>query len=582
MIARSPALLDAQQATRVAPWLAAGTFGLLSLMLARRDPGYAFAGASLARGAAGLAAGGALMACGLLSWQRRGLRRFGALATAGGFGWFLLEWNNPGVGSSIAFTIGLVLFLAAPPLIAHAVLAYPAGRLGPALERAGLALAYTGAIVVLGLLPALVFDPAAEGCSECPRNLALVRGDSGAYDALNSAGVWLGLGWSLLLLALVVWRFLRSTATMRGLVTPVLAAGAAYLVLVAALFAHSLGRGFISNGEVDRWLWLGQAAILVALALGVASSWLRTRRTRTALARIVVDLSATPVPGALEQALAGRLGDPGLRLAYPLAGGRYVDATGRELEITPGTTPLVRDGIEVARLLHRPGLLDDQALVGELTQATRLVLDNERLQAEARAQLEDLRASRARVIADGDAARRRLERDLHDGAQQRLVGLALTLSLARLQSGAAADSPSLAHIAEAEAELRAALADLRELAHGIFPAILADEGFAAAVEALAEEAPIRIAALPLERLDQAVEAAAYLVVAETVKRGGTGTVTVEAAHRPGVLVLDLACEHAPGELVELEDRVGALDGRLGVLGRADGTVTIRAEIPCEW
>jgi signal transduction histidine kinase len=577
MTTRFPALLDAQRATRVAPWFAAGAFGVLSLTLARRDPGYAFAGASPARGAAELAAGGALMACGLLSWQRRGLHGFGALTTAGGFGWFLLEWNNPGVGSAAVFTIGLVLFLVAPPLVAHAVLAYPAGRLGPPLERAGLAVAYSGAIVVLGLLPALVFDPVAQGCSECPRNLVLVHGDSGAYDTLNSTGAWLGLAWSLLLIALIVWRFLRSTAAMRGLLMPVLATGGAYLVLVAALFAHSLDRGFVSNGALDRRLWLGQAATLVALALGVASSWLRARRTRTALARIVVDLSATPVPGALEQALAKRLGDPRLRLAYPVADGRYVDAAGHELAVTQETTPLVRDGVEVARLVHQPGLLDDQALVDELTRATRLVLDNERLQAEARAQLEDLRASRARVIADGDAARRRLERDLHDGAQQRLVGLALTLSLARVQGGPDAD----ARIGEAEAELRAALADLRELAHGIFPAILADEGFAAAVEALAEEAPIRIAALPLDRLDPAVEAAAYLVVAETIKHSDAGTVTLKAAHRRGLLVLDLECEHAPDELVEIEDRVGALDGRLGVVRSASGSVTIRAEIPCE-
>jgi signal transduction histidine kinase len=410
----------------------------------------------------------------------------------------------------------------------------------------------------------------------------LVHGSSGAYDTFNRAGVALGLAWALLLLALVVVRFVRSTDARRRLAAPVLIAGGAYLALMAMIFAHSLDRGFVSNGTLDRRLWLGQAGALVALALGVAASWVRGRRTRTALTRLVVELSASPAPGALEEALARRLGDAQLRLAYPLADGRYVDAEGREVTLRPETTPLVRHGVEIARLMHRPGLLDDQGLVDQVTRAARLVLDNERLQAEARAQLEDLRASRARVIADGDAERRRLERDLHDGAQQQLVGLALTLGLERSRTRPDLDPSRLVRLAEAESELRSALGELRELAHGIFPAVLADEGLAAAVEALAEDSriPIRIEALPDDRLDPAVEAAAYFVVAETVKHTGAGEIVVDVACRSGRLVVDLSGELARESRVDLEDRVGALDGRLAVTRDASGHATLRAEIPC--
>jgi signal transduction histidine kinase len=198
------------------------------------------------------------------------------------------------------------------------------------------------------------------------------------------------------------------------------------------------------------------------------------------------------------------------------------------------------------------------------------------LQAEARAQLEDLRSSRTRIIEAGDAERQRLERDLHDGAQQRLVGLALALRLLQTRLGPD-DDRKLGLLIEAESELGLAIAELRELAHGIHPAVLTDEGLAAAVEALAEDVPLRVGDLPQERFSPVVETAAYLVVAETAKAGAA---SVRAERREGALVVDVEAEAEPEELVDLEDRVGALDGCLDVEQDADGGVRIRAEIPC--
>jgi signal transduction histidine kinase len=217
----------------------------------------------------------------------------------------------------------------------------------------------------------------------------------------------------------------------------------------------------------------------------------------------------------------------------------------------------------------------------EVAAAAHLALENERLQAETRAQLEDLRASRTRIVESGDAERRRLERDLHDGAQQRLVGLLLALRLAR--SGLGSDPELLARIEEAEAELRAALAELRELARGIFPAVLADEGLAAALEALEEESPIpiEITALTDERFDAAVEAAAYFVVTEAVRRSAASALKIRAAWRNGRLVVEVEGDCAPDEILDLDDRVGALDGRVEITRWPGGRVTIRAEIPCQ-
>jgi len=558
--------------------LAAGAF---SLDVAQDDPGNWLAGTSTFAGVAFLAAGWALIGCGLVFWLRRPGSRFGPLLTAAGFAWFLPEWNNPGVGSSLAFTVGLCLYAACPPLAGHAVLAYPGGRLGSSLERLAVAIAYAGGLLVLGVLPALVFDPQAQGCWQCPRNLLAVSDRTGLWTDLNRVGLYVGIAWALALAVLAAWKLARASSWAR----PVFAAGAAYLGLVAAWFAVSLDRGLLWYGTLERRLWLVQAAALVFLAIGVAWNWVRNRRARSAVAQLVVDLAQSPPPGGLRDVLAGTVGDPDLVLAYPLGtADRLVDARGRpvELDDRQDQTRLIQDGHVVAVLAHAPGLLDEEQLVDEVAAAARLALENERLQAEMRARLQELRASRARIVEAGDAERKRLERDLHDGAQQRLVGLSLSLRLARSQLATGAGPEALARLDEADAELREAIAELRELAHGIFPAVLADEGLAAAVEALGEagRVPIQILSLPEGRFAASVETAAYTVVAEAA-RATTGGLVVRADHSGDALLVEVEIrdEHAL-DLVALEDRLGALDGRLVVRHREDGNVTIRAELPC--
>jgi signal transduction histidine kinase len=333
---------------------------------------------------------------------------------------------------------------------------------------------------------------------------------------------------------------------------------------------------------LERRLWVGQAAALVALALGVSWEWVRGRRTRSALARLVVELAASPPAGGLGAALAKALGDPTLTLLYPLPDGRRVDAAGRPVKPSQRqeTTPLVRGGRPVALLAHRPGLLDDTSLVEQIAATARLALDNERLQAQNRAQLQDLRASRIRIVERGDTERRRLERDLHDGAQQRLVSLALSLRLARLADDA---DPDVTALEEAEAEVRQALEELRGFARGLYPAVLTEEGLGAALEALAEQAasPLMLRRLPQERLEPSVEAAAYFVVAKTLQRSRPRRAAVDTMHADGRLVVEIETdEEPPQELTDLEDRVGALNGRLLVQTAPQGGTRIHAELPC--
>jgi signal transduction histidine kinase len=240
------------------------------------------------------------------------------------------------------------------------------------------------------------------------------------------------------------------------------------------------------------------------------------------------------------------------------------------------TTPIVRDGGVVAVIEHDVDVLRDPGEVDEVIAAARLGLEHERLHAEAGAQLDTLRAARRRIVDAGDAHRRRLERDLHDGAQQHLIAVSIALRLVE-------PGPDIeAVIADAAADLRHALDDLREVAHGIYPTVLGDEGFAAAVDALAETSrvPVVIREMVEQRFDPAIEVAAYHVVADTV-RVGTSTVEIRARQDGGTLRVEVSGTRVPVDVTEdIADRVGAVDGTVAMIEDGSSATTLIAEIPC--
>jgi signal transduction histidine kinase len=560
--------------------------GLFTVHIVRAGPEYSFSGSSVGGTAATLVTGWSLVAAGLAFSARPRPSRFGLLLVGAGLTWFLLEWPSPASDSALAFTLGLCLYAVCPALVGYAVLAFPGGRLRSTAELIAVVLSAAGAVLVLGLLRALLFDPRAQGC-KCPRNLVLVADNGRAASDLARTGVYLGIAWSGALAVLCAVRLRKASRSGWGPSVPVFAAGAAYLTCVCATFIASRSRGFLWNGTVERRLWLGEAVVLIAMAASLGWSVVRVPRARAAVARLVVELDRSLPPGSLRDILADTVGDPELALGYPVGeAGALLDARGRPMRIPEHLerTNLVRAGETVAVLGHTPALLDDPHLTAEVTAAARLALENERLQAALAARIQELRDSRSRIVAAGDLERKGLERNLHDGAQQRLVTLSLSLRLLRGQLAAGAASHALTALEQAEGDLERAVADLRELAHGIFPAVLADGGLAVAVHALAEEGriPVAIGALPDERFPPAVETAAYAVVAEAA-RTAAGPMRVSARSNDGTLVVDIEEEQGSNRIdrMTLEDRLGALDGTLRVDHATNGRVTIHAELPCE-
>jgi signal transduction histidine kinase len=244
-------------------------------------------------------------------------------------------------------------------------------------------------------------------------------------------------------------------------------------------------------------------------------------------------------------------------------------------------TPITRAGELVAAVVHDGALLGPD-LSREIGSAAQLAVENERLHAEVLAQLEALRASRARIVATGDAERRRLERDLHDGAQQRLLALSYQLRGSRADAEAAGNGELAALLASGTEEVQSALDDLRALAQGIFPAVLVESGLAAALTTLAETAAIAVelGSVPEERCAPTVETAGYVAVVEAIEDAaarGASFVAVEARLCDDRLVVAVRDDGRQPQAppTQVADRVGALGGSVAV-----SAATLRAEIPC--
>jgi signal transduction histidine kinase len=545
-----------------------------TIAIARSDPDLAVTGDSSAALTADVVAGALVLIAAVACWRPAAL--FPWLFAACSVAWLVGDWNTPAAGA--AFTAGLVLYAAWPAFPASAALRGLDERPFDRAAVALLAVAFGTAVGILGLGSALVVDPVAQGCSTCPRNLLSVADAPGLGRSLGHVGLALTVVLTAGFLLVGGLRLVRSSSARRRVAAPILVPAVAAVLLVGIDAAHGFDRGFTSNDATDRALHLAEAGALALAAAGVGIARLRTRRTREALARLVLHIGAAPAPGELREQLAESLGDPSLELFFRLEGGEWIDGEGRRATLeNEGTSErtLVRLGHkEVLAVLHRPGLLDDPQLVRELVTTANLALQHERLHAARRARLEELRASRARIVAASDRERRALERDLHDGAQQRLVALALAIRLARRQS---VDDPAIdARLARAEDEVRAAVVDLREVAHGLFPTVLADEGLSAALDALSEDAPRMIPGeLPDRRFDSAVESAAYFAAREALRLSDS-QVTVDAVAENGRLrVVIGAAAQLDGAMVQIRDRVGAVGG----------TVTTRngdllLEMPC--
>jgi len=502
-----------------------------------------------------------------------------------GFAWFASLWVYTSV--SALYTAGQLvrpLFIA---VLGHLLLAFPSGRLEDWRARAIIAAAYLDTTVVV-TASALFLAPESGEVS----NLVLIEPNAALSDGLRNVARGVGVALILASLVLIAQRWRGATPPWRRAVAPVLWVGAA---------AAAAGALRLVNDGLDRPLGSVELVFFVILAtvpLAFELGLLRSRLARGAVAELVVELGQTRAPGQLRDALARALHDPALTLAYWLPEQRrYVDANGRPVELPgdesgPVTTIVERDGRRVAALVHDASLRDDPELVEAVCAAAGLALENERLQAELRAHLDELRASRVRIVEAADAERRRLERDLHDGTQQRLVSVSMALGLA--ESKLASDPEGAREILdETRKTLATALQELRELSQGIHPGILTERGLGPALQELAYATPVPIElSVPLERRPpQPVEAAAYYVVAEALtnvaKYASASAVSVSVDQRNGRALVEVhdngvgGADPARGSgLRGLSDRVEALGGRLSVESPPGRGTHLKAEIPC--
>ncbi|MBA2382046.1 MAG: hypothetical protein H0V73_08045 [Chloroflexi bacterium] len=570
---------------------AAVALGLGIAALGVGGPSFSRPGLSPALIAVALGAGWLLVLAGSLRPAGVSHPARGPLLLVAGFAWFAAEAANPDGAAPVVFSLGLLLRNAWPALIAHAALLGVSFGVSGRVRLALGGLAYLTNLGLLGLLPTIAFDPAASRCTLCPTNVFAVWSDPALVASATRLGFLVQACWVAAVATVIVTAVWRGSRTERRREAILVAGTIAALAGVAIEGVASISRAALSNDRLDIALWTAQGAGLMALAIGTIGRWNRGRQTRQRVARVALDVVASPVAGELAGALGKILDDSTLEVLYALDDGRLVDSAGEIRLQRPAddkSTEVLRDGRTLAILVHRADLADDPARMSDAVAAARLALENERLLAQSHARMTELRTSRSEVVAAAAAERRRLERDLHDGSQQRLLALAIELAIVR--EHAATDGGPGRHVDAVakglESEVRAALADLRELAHGIVPRALADDGLGPAIEELAERSriPLDIRAMPSARLPQAIEAAAYLVILRTTQDAVVRRASVAAFIIDDRLVIELELEVTgplpESLLVELGDQSGALGGKIVSIGPTSGRATVRTEIPC--
>ena len=546
-----------------------------------------------AMAAVALVVGWGFIGAGLFAWDRRPNNSVGSLMVATGFAWLLglISASN----LSALFTAGVLVGSIYIVTALHMLLAAPYGRgLSPG-DRRIVTVAYL--LVTVGLLPMYLFlDPARDGCDGCPKNAILIEHNQTVVDVWSALVNLVGIGVLVAVLISLVRRWRRAGGPERRLYAPVYASGVALMIaVIGQLGAQTAG----SEGTALDILFLISIVPLAMVPYLFLASFVRARMAQGgAVGELMARLSAAPRSGEVRNALADALEDPSLELVFWLPERNvYVDARGQEYELPDddprrAVTRVERDGECVAAIVHDSNVPQMRGQVDAVGAAAALALDNERLDAALRAKIAELRGSRERMLQIGLEERRRLERDLHDGAQQRLVSMALNIRLARAKLN---QDPLAAEqlLASAGEELESALEELRELARGIHPAVLTDRGLGTALQTLANRAPVpvELGELPDERLPEAVELAAYFVVAEALtnvaKYAQATHATVQVERHNGRVVVEVSDDGVGGAdpgrgtgLRGLADRLAVIEGRLEVESEQGHGTTVIARIPC--
>ena len=587
--------------TRLLPWAAvAAVLAGVTVSVLRLRGEVSLAGPSVAAQVLDVAAGAALILAGAAAGRGKWLLPLAGAA------WLAAEWANPAGPGAVLFTVGLVAFLAPLPLVLASRWrqplpddspAGPARRWqrpfpdgAPGVLLAAAVLLGAVAAVLTGPLVAAAVSPRDVGCTDCPHDLIAVAHDAALGTGLARLGGLVAIGaalaaatWLAVTLARVRTqprRWLTSPEGMAGI------AATAFAVAIAAGLGVSLPGGPASLPAPG---WHAVAGVmLLALAAAVTVPALRAAHARRVVARVAVAIADDPRHSAAD-ALAAALGGMTVSVAYPAPDGTWRDRHGQAVALAGREVTLVTDsGEQVAALIHDGPARIDPAAITEAAAAARLLLDTERLEAGTLARVNDLGTARRLAVEAADAARAGLERDLHDGAQQRLVALRYALGLASAHADRLPERGHAARLAEADRAAELALASLRDLAHGIGSATLATEGLAGAVRTMVENSPtaVTIVDLPAERLPEQVERAVYRFIADFLAAAGPlpapgASIAVRRSGQDVVVEIEYGRAGMTGDpgSAHLADRLAAAGGQVRRAGLGDRPRLI-ARLPC--
>ena len=507
--------------------------------------------------------------------------------------------NQPqlhGIGVLADWTFVLVVF--------YVVFAFPQGRIE---SRVGWALLGATALERLGsYVPSLLFSPIVSGnfpqascTAACPANGFMIADRPTIADGfLNSEiSIYVRLAVRSATCIYLIYRLATATKPRKRALVPVYVPVLIALAPILVLYVARLGLVHLDGGGLSTLGWLGTIGI-GALPYGLLLSVvLSTLFAATALKKIVSRLVKSPSAAQLRTTLADALDDPSLELGFRLErGGGFVDSSGGPLAFTPppgqSSSPITHNGETVAVILHDATLDTDPELVAAAGQSMLLAIENGRLTGELSSTTTELRAMRARVVTAGEAERRKIERDLHDGAQQHLVALGIKVGLAR----EVADPEVGARLDAMGIELDEILEELRDLAHGRYPAVLRDLGLQAALVALVRRSvsPAKVEARAIGRYSEEVEAAVYFCCAEGLqnvdKHAGLGaTAVIRLWEGDGRLLFEIVDEgagfhvesarHAAHGLANVSERIAAHGGTLVIESAPGRGTTVRANIP---
>jgi signal transduction histidine kinase len=499
------------------------------------------------------------------------------------------------VPTSLTWTLSQLTIGVGSVVFVHLVLAFPSGRLTDRYDRILVGGAYA-LLAVTRLVWLVVWSPseATDKVGFSPRNPYVLWPDATIAWLFGPIAIVAIAGLLYVAMLVGLWRhWKRASPAVRRALLPITVAAPLQLAIIVAWHladANASGLGDLRSALQQPAVGLAGVVFPVGFLLGLV----RTRLSRGAIADLALELGRGVPLGSLRDTLARALRDPTLQVAFAApTGDGLVDPDGQPYELPSrqgaarGTARLEHDGELLALLTYDPAIeAEDPGRVEAVASMARLALENERLAAQVRAQLEEVRASRSRIVEAADAERRRVERDLHDGAQQRLVALAMRLDQARDGTAGAA-----ALIDSTTEELLAAIKEVRDLARGLHPTILTDAGLGAAVEALAERTPFPVTASVTEdRFPTEVEVTAYYVIAEGLTNIARYADATEA--RVDVMALDgrlqvMVADNGRGGadpmagsgLRGLADRLAALGGEFSVVSAPGSGTILTARVP---